>query len=686
MITEMFIEGQPVDVSENLSTLITYAIDDIKDFSSRNTSFSKTIVLPGTSNNNKIFGHIFEMESANPYDAALPNVLTNFNAAKSAQCYLFQDNIQVFKGVVRLLEIIVDKGRKEYEVAVFGELGGFISALGNKKLEELDFSAYDRNYTLPNIVNSWDNTPGSGVFFPLMDLGNYSTGKHDWDYHTFRPSFYIKEYLDKIFAATKYTYNCALFNTSRFKGLVIPHNQKLLTKNTALIADALNGPGQTIINSATSLVADSQTWYSFIGGLFTQSTDKKTFTYTGAAGTMHLNWSVSGSYQADAGTVMRIYVKKNGSLFFWDSRGLALAPSGTPWSRSYTDISLTLAPGDTLEFHADLTSTGTTYRMDINTASFQITSDNAVASPIALNDPIVMNDAIPRNILQKDFFASLLKLFNLYVYEDQFEEYKLNITPYIDYYDTDPANAIDWSLKLNRDKPIHIKPLSELNSRYYEFKFKEDSDFYNEEYRKRYNQSYGDRIYDSEFEFAQESSTAELIFSGTVLVGYQSEDKVYSTIFKKSGTTEEQIDSNIRILQTKKIIGVGSWDIKNGATVLGSYTNYGYAGHLDDPDAPANDINFGVPKTLYFTLATGALNVNQFNVYWSSYLAEITDKDSRMLTANFYLTQRDIYNLDFSKFIYIDGNYYRINKIIDYNASMPDECQIELLKVIQLIY
>jgi hypothetical protein len=92
--------------------MITYAIDDIKDFSSRNTSFSKTIVLPGTDRNNRVFGNIFDTESAMPYDSTLPNVLTNFNAAKSAQCYLFQDNIQVFKGVVRLLEIVIDRDRK----------------------------------------------------------------------------------------------------------------------------------------------------------------------------------------------------------------------------------------------------------------------------------------------------------------------------------------------------------------------------------------------------------------------------------------------------------------------------------------------------------------------------------------------------------------------------------------------
>ena len=67
-------------------------------------------------------------------------------------------------------------------------------------------------------------------------------------------------------------------------------------------------------------------------------------------------------------------------------------------------------------------------------------------------------------------------------------------------------------------------------------------------------------------------------------------------------------------------------------------------------------------------------------------MAEITDKDSKLLTATFKLTNSDIYNLDFGKFIYIDGSYFRLNKIIDWNASEPDLCQCELLKVIYPVY
>jgi hypothetical protein len=228
--------------------------------------------------------------------------------------------------------------------------------------------------------------------------------------------------------------------------------------------------------------------------------------------------------------------------------------------------------------------------------------------------------------------------------------------------------------------------MSELTAKIYKFKFKSDSDYYNELYRKRYGEGYGDRIYDSEFEFTQQVNEFEVIFSSTPLVGYGAEEKVYPTIFKQSNNIEETVDSNIRILQAKKVTGVTSWQIKDGATILNTLTRYGYAGHFDDPDVPNDDLNFGATRELFFVLATGNLSNNQFNVYWSGYMAEITDKNSKLLSASFYLTPLDIMQLDFSKLIYVDGGLFRLNSIKDYNLSKPADCVIELLKVNSVNY
>ena len=124
----------------------------------------------------------------------------------------------------------------------------------------------------------------------------------------------------------------------------------------------------------------------------------------------------------------------------------------------------------------------------------------------------------------------------------------------------------------------------------------------------------------------------------------------------------------------------------NGNSILASQTTYPYAGHLDDPDVPSIDLSFGIPKELYFTLLTGNLSRNLFNVFYSPYFAEITDVDSKLLKVTMMLRRQDINNLNFSKFIWIDGGLFRLNKIENYNATEDDTCKVELLKVINQNY
>jgi hypothetical protein len=249
------------------------------------------------------------------------------------------------------------------------------------------------------------------------------------------------------------------------------------------------------------------------------------------------------------------------------------------------------------------------------------------------------------------------------------------------------ANAEDWTNKIDRSKPLSIKPMSEINARYYNYKFTSDNDFYNENYRKKYTEGYGDFIYDTEFDFVKETDTLEVIFASSVLFQQTGQDKVFPAIYKKSNSNnaEDRMDSIIRIMQTKKITGVGSWAIMNGSTTLASYTSYGYAGHLDDPINPTNDINFGAPKELQFS-PNRYPTTNIFNAYHSPYLAEITSKDSKLLTCFGLLDIVDIFNLDFSKYIWIDGVLFRLNKVENFNPMEYNTTKLSFLKVIETEY
>ena len=680
-MTRIFIENNELDLTQGLSNQLTYAIDDLQNLDSKSTAFSKTIILPGTTRNNSLLGNIFEFTNANFSNDNAANVNYNFNASRSAVCRIEVDGMQIIKGVFRLLEIIRDGRYIEYECAVFGELGGFVNALGNSRLEDLDFSAYNHNYTYANITNSWSFTAGSGYVYPLVDYGNYSTNKKDFQYKTFRPALFLREYIDKIITNAGYTWESNFFNTAFFKRIIIPCNQKVLSTKSSILLDVR----QTTTISYTGV--DTGTFITFNNliklGDFTPSSNQF-FVNGGASKTFPIQVYVyiSDSFVTTSGENWVIELRVGGSPVASQTIPANIAGYAVEFNQTITvnttqDISVAVVrPSSGLL--ADY--------IDIDNSTILFSNPIALQDvPINLGEPIEINDTIPRGIFQKDFFTSILKMFNLLVTEDKFQTKHLVIEPYVDFY---TGSRVDWSDKVDRSKPIRLKPMSEANARYYELKWKQDNDFYNEDYRKKYNEGYGDRIYDNGLEFAKDKETVEVIFAASPLYGTTGEDKVFPAIYKKSNnnSAEDPIEHIIRIMQVKLVTGVTSWNILNGATVLGSNTDYLYAGHFDDPDAPNADLNFGATKELYFNLAAGNLSNNLFNAYYSPYLSEITDKDSRLLTAQFKLTDLDIYNLDFAKFIYIDGALYRLAKIIDYTPNSNDTTKVELLRVINTVY
>lgn len=684
-MTRIFIENNELDISKGLSYEITYSIDDIKRIDSKTTSFSKTIVLPGTANNNKIFGNIFAFNNANDTNELSPNVLYNFDASVSAVARIEVNGLQIIKGVLRLLEIIQVNGNIEYECAIFGELGGFISALGNKKIEDLDFSAYDRNWTWQNITASWDAINGSGVYFPLIEYNQESPNDIDFNFTAFRPAFYVKEILEKIIASSGYTWDFPFINTDFFKRLVVPNNQLGIyaLNNTTLLKATFNNYTTTVPQNFPTLPLPMTT--VTLGNFLLQAGNTSYLYNSNTSVIGKITATVSGSLNAGgfAPTTSYLRLKRNGVTLAQQAINVNTNP--TNFNITLTALDVTYNLNDTMSVTLDNLSNSVT----INSGTLEYISNTETLIPVNYDELISMNKCLPSGVFQRDFFVSMLKMFNLMITEDKYKEKHLIIKPYKDFYD---GTMVDWSDKMDRSRVIKQKPMSEVNARYYNFKYKQDADFYNENYFKRYNEGYGDRLYDNNLEFAKDTEENEIIFASTVLYKTTANDKVYSAIFKRSNqnTAKDKMASVIRILQAQKITGVSSWHIRkqDSGNISPTLTVYGYAGHLyfnGNLLTPTVDINFGAPKEINFSPTTYPSD-NLFNTYYSPYMAEITNKDSRLLTAYFKLTDLDIFNLDFAKFVYIDGGLYRLIKVYDYTPESNEVTKVDLLRVINKTY
>lgn len=147
-----------MDLSEDIDAPVTFNVADVRDPSKRNATYSKTIIIPGTKDNNKVFGHIFEIGSD-----------STFNPNRKVQAIVLQDGLEVFKGIAQLK--LINRNMNgfsnydliSYEVVLFGRIADIIYQLGDSKLEDLDFSEFDHNYDWYHIVNSWGGYGSGGV-------------------------------------------------------------------------------------------------------------------------------------------------------------------------------------------------------------------------------------------------------------------------------------------------------------------------------------------------------------------------------------------------------------------------------------------------------------------------------------------------------------------------------------------
>ena len=296
------------------------------------------------------------------------------------------------------------------------------------------------------------------------------------------------------------------------------------------------------------------------------------------------------------------------------------------------------------------------------------------------------NNNIP-DVAMSDLLLSVINMFNLYVATDPNQDKNLIIETRDDFYEG--GTVQDWTHKVDHSKELTLEPLALLTADEYEYTYAEDGDYYNERYQDSHGHAYGRARIDVDNDFLNNNNTTEVIFSPTPLVNDNPSNRIISKIYDSDIEEGAQpTDFNIRVLYYAGLIPSNpQWVHCSNIFPWNYKLEYPYAGHLTNPLAPAQDINFGVPNELFYSQNnyTGTLfytNDNLFNRYHRRGLLEVTNKDSKLLTAYLYLEPLDIHKLDFRDQIVIDNSFWRINKIMDYNPFGEDLTKVELIKVI----
>jgi hypothetical protein len=306
-----------------------------------------------------------------------------------------------------------------------------------------------------------------------------------------------------------------------------------------------------------------------------------------------------------------------------------------------------------------------------------------------------MNETIIPKIKQSDFLMYLVRMFNLFIMPDKYDQKKLYIEPFSDFYDT--SNYLDWTPLYDVDKGYEVVPCGYMNPKTYKFSYKDAGGYFEKRYQSAYQSSYGSRTYISSNQFSNGEQAEDVGFGNSVMVGFSPSPRIYARYYDmdNKGTASggdvelnvKPVTPNLRILYHEYIPFPSNIEFVFEGT---EYTSYPYAGNLDNPYNPTFDLCFGIPRELYYQSdeTTGAIyrytNNNLFNRFWLDYVNLYTNKDAKKVKLFVQLTPVDVLNLDFRKPIYINGTLFYLLSVNDYDANSDESTSIELLKVLDL--
>ena len=702
-----------LEVVENTSFPLTFSVADIRDISKKKGGFSKSIELTGSKSNLQQLGHLYNV---NIDDAT-------FDVNALTECTVFQNGIAVCERFyLQLLSVNktqlspADDELITFTVVVKDSVSDFFTTISTRFLTDLDLSDYDHVFNGTNVKDSFDNTVADGYKYPLM----YSPSS-TIPIREFRPAFFAKVYLDRIFARANKSYSWAGMSEARFDKTIIPYNSdggsinpdeykvqwtKLVSQSTSNHLVNFNQTTPTI--TATNEIIDNNNNYNPTSGQYTTPFYIATGESINFALTVNANLVLTNTEAGVARPVIFLsqdppqttpttahyrsflQILRNGSVvtevpmidtgaqyFQIPSLGSINPVNGV--LQNTAQIS-NCNIGDVITFKVRTTGASLGFwssgpEGDQNTVIVSAShSLDVVITPSANNSGLFsvlkMNSYIPKEIKQSDFVKTIFTMYNLYAIPDEVQPDNIILIHRDEYLDA--GKSVDWSKKIDKSQRYTITFLPDLTAKRTILTYKPDKDAVNVAYTEGTNEIFGQVEYTFDSEHTKGDDKKEIIFSPTpsVITTYEA---VVPMITGSSPKT------NIRILIDSGVDTLPS-PIKiqqySGSEI--SSSTYPVSSHFENPLQPSFDINFGVCDYYLYPLASVTAN-NLYNLYWRRTMAQLNS--GKMLTAYFNLTESDIQAHRMNDKIFVLNSWWHINQIIDYNANDRTLTKVELISV-----
>jgi len=731
-----------LDVAETLALPITFSIGDIRDLSSRKGTFSKTVTLAGTKNNNDLLGHYYDV-----------NIQAGtFNINTLTKCQVIQNGVPILdEALLQLVSVNKVQTSTRYEdevsytVLIKDSRAEFFTAITNAKLTDLDFSDLDHVFSSTDIVSSFSHTVADGYKYVMPYIQS-----NDFNANDFKPAIYAKTYFDRIFAVAGFTYTWNDIASAHFDKLLIPYNgdvnnqdfndflvEATNTWTTSYVQPTgQNNTFQEAIDSGWTEIIDNQNIYDPTVGeydtpLSTNSTAGEHYIY---------NLNISGSITLDntsGGTAVllnpesftpllafnryrvfaRVRVAGSGNAIVYGSSGFM---TGTPLGGNELPTGITSVVTFSDTFLMPVTGNGVGGN-GIDAGDIQILDIGVEVKTYPTTQVSQYQAPYPINGLWRNSTAPYATPVDVNVILD-LTSINLSILPSAN------IQVTGTILNINQYVPVEIKQSDFVKSIFQMYNLYVEQDINNQNnlilrHRDEYYDSGAEKDWsrklakdkDQQLIFLPDLSKKKLKLTyapdedqfNTMYT--QATDEIYGQIeytfdneYVKDVATQELIfsptpvfptsfgayvpgiigqapNTNIRILYDGGVQSCQPYDILDfGTTGEFGLTSYPMLGHFDNALTPSFDINFGT-NDFYFYEPLSLTSNNLYNLYWRRTVNQINV--GKMLIAYFDLREVDIQSLKLNDKIYIDNSWWNINKIQDYNGNQRQLTKVELISI-----
>jgi hypothetical protein len=676
-----------LDLFESVPIPIVKSINDIENIAERKSDFSKTITLPGTQNNNDIFSNIFNLNrsvvNTNTY-----NFAPDFNPSLKADAILYKNGVVILQGYLQLVNInVVDDYEIEYEVIIIGRTANLFQDLGERKLNQLDLSAYNHTWNRANIEASWTGTSALGYYYGLIDYGIDST-EVNWTISNYYPQIYLKAIIDRIFSENGYSYSSNFFDSTRFKKLVIPTIGKTLKLSDIEVGVRQflgeRFPDMALTNFSSTSIEKMRFNVETYDTTPPNGYNTTTYEFTNRENGIYSfvsnlildfknNGGAPSNYNINAHIVVN-GVRKNTINLLTQ----VINPSATvSVTKTIALLNYYLNVADVV--YVEIETMFSNY-VDLQWSLKDNSNFYNVANAlITEGSTMELEKLLPDDIKQADLLSSVFKMFNLYVESDTLDDRKLIIEPRDDFYN---STLVDLTPNIDVSRGVKIEPLGALKYKEYLFQYDKDEDALNALFDKQYSYTYGSKRASIVNDFVTEDYKTEIIFAPTPLNKSANSNRVYTTIIY-TDSSGNRIDkaNKLRLLYNGGLIATSpNFTITESISgTVTSYSTFPYVGHLDNVANPTFDLSYGMPEQLFYDAAFYTNN-NLFNIYHLKGLQEITNANSKLVTFFVKLSEVSINKLSFRNIYFIENQYYRLYEL-NYDSNSDEPAEITFLKL-----